>query len=388
MERVTDQLAEPPIQPMDWLSGIRVVEVTIGVSSPLNARILADLGAEVIRVESKAKPDVNRTRLKRKSEASDVPSEETFGLLHEANAGKKSITLNLKTEEGPRLLMKLLGTADVFVQNFVPGWLERLGLSIEEIRATYPRLIVLSASCYGQEGPYRDQRAYAPVMTSLAGVEGLIGYEDGAVQGTMASALADMNASFVGGFGILSALWEREHTGRGRHLDLSQTEAAAILTGEATVEWQSTGRVPGPCGNSGMSPGPWHMIKCGPDNWVGVTGLLPEELDAVTRAADSLGSEELHQWCLDRGIEAAVVAPSGGAQQPVLGESSRLAQTVSHPLIGPMLVSSLPWQLDGSIARLSGGSPLLGEHTREVLAGTLGIADDEIDRLAANGVLT
>jgi crotonobetainyl-CoA:carnitine CoA-transferase CaiB-like acyl-CoA transferase len=347
------------VEPVDWFAGVRVLECTIGVSTPLTGRVLSDLGADVVRLESRAKPDVNRTRLTRRTDLSGVPAEESFGLLHEANAGKRSAVLDLKTDGGRELFCALVDQADVFIQNFVPGWLERLGLSVDALRERNPRLIVLSASCSGQDGPGSRQRAYAPVMTALAGVEGLIGYEDGVVLGTMSSALADLNAAYIGAYAVLSALLRQRRTGQGVHLDLSQTESAAQLTGEALAEWQLTGVVPGPRGNAGQAP-PWHVV---PDDESG-TG-----------------------WTAEAGPESRAVAPSPPGLFSGAAADPRLAQLVQHPFLGALAVTALPWRFDGVQPALSGASPLLGADTAEVLAGYLGLDAGAIARYDAEGAL-
>src|ERR1700722_397746 len=185
--------AGSPVAAIDWLSGVRVLEVATGGSAPLIGRVLGEPGADVTKLESRAKLDVNRTRVPRPDDPEGFPASEAFQLLHEANAGKRSVTLNLKEPAGKELFLDLLRDVDVFIENFAPGWLDRLGLSPEGILAAAPQLIVLSASGYGQTGPLRAQRAYAPVMTSLAGIEGLIGYGPGDVTGASSLALADLN---------------------------------------------------------------------------------------------------------------------------------------------------------------------------------------------------
>lgn len=374
-----------PLYEADWLQGVLVVEVTIGVSSPLTSRVLADLGARVIKVESRAKLDVNRARLQRRDNPG-VPVEESFSLLHEANAGKESITLNLKEPDGQALLLRLLEDADVFVQNFAPGWLERLGLSIDGLLDANPGLVVLSAAGYGQKGPLRAQRAYAPVMTALAGVEGLVGYEDGEVVGTMASALADMNASYVGAFLVLSALHDRQSTGLGQHIDLSQTEASATLVGEAMVDWQVTGEVPGAQGNTNAGETPWHLFQFeGQDNWVAVTGVDSSQVDGLTARASETTAAEFVDACRGHGLECHRVAASG-AHGTAEGEPLRLAQRVIHPMIGEMEITTLPWQLDGSLVAISAAAPLLGQHTAAVARQDLGLSDEQIEDYTSRGV--
>lgn len=389
-----------PDEPFGWFSDVRVVECTIGVSTPLTGRVLSDLGADVVRLESRAKLDVNRTRLTRRTDWNDVPAEESFGLLHEANAGKRSATIDLKTEGGRELFGALVGQADVLIQNFVPGWLERLGLSVAVLRERNPRLIVLSASCSGQDGPGSRQRAYAPVMTALAGVEGLIGYEDGVVLGTMSSALADLNAAYIGAYAVLSALLRQRRTGQGVHLDLSQTESAVQLVGEALVEWQLTGIVPGPQGNGGQTPAPWHLIPCeqSATGWIGVAraadadaagDIGQDELAVIGSLAARNGAEAVADYCREHGYEFCAVAPSppglfsgtGGAADP------GLTQLVKHPYLDTLAVTALPWRFDAVQPSLSAASPLLGADTAAVLADFLGLDDAAVERYHDQGAL-
>jgi crotonobetainyl-CoA:carnitine CoA-transferase CaiB-like acyl-CoA transferase len=369
--------AVPALTDIDWLRGIKVVEVTTAVSAPLIGRVLAELGAEVVKVESRAKPDVNRARLPRPTDPEGFPAHESFQLLHESSASKKSVTLNLKTDEGKALFLDLLGEADVFIENFVPGWLDRLGLTVESLREKFPRLVILSASGYGQTGPLRTQRSYAPVMSALAGVEGLIGYADGQVMGCSALALADLNCSFTGVFLVAAALKGREQTGEGTHLDLSQIEAASTLAGEAFVEAELNGISQLPRGNADPDGTPWTLIPTErPDEWVAAGGVKQSEvaerelLELKNLPAGSRPRREVLLARLrDRGIEAApVLTPTDVGQDQ--GFAARgFTQTVMHPhaMVGEVKVTSVPWHLDGRLPRVLGAAPLLGGDNSAIL---------------------
>lgn len=370
--------AQPALADVEWLRGLKVVEVTTAVSAPLIGRVLAELGAEVIKVESRAKPDVNRARLPRPTDPEGFPAHESFQLLHESSASKKSVTLNLKTDEGQALFLDLLGEADVFIENFVPGWLDRLGLTVESLREKFPRLVILSASGYGQTGPLRTQRSYAPVMSALAGVEGLIGYDDGQVMGCSALALADLNCSFTGVFLVAAALKGREQTGEGTHLDLSQIEAVSTLAGEAFVEAELNGISPLPCGNADPDGTPWTLIPTErPDEWVAAVATAPgEDADGELLELKNLPAgrrptrEALLERLQARGVEAApVLTPTGVAQDPRFAKRG-FTQTVQHPhaMIGEVKVTSVPWHLDGQLPRVRGTAPLLGGDNPAVLS--------------------
>lgn len=171
---------------------------------------------------------------------------DAFPMLHELNAGKKSITLNLKSPDGRQLFARLLDRCDVFIENYAPGWLDRLGLPLAQICASNPRLVVLAASAYGEEGPLAQQRAYAPIMTALSGLEGLIGYGPDDVLGMVATAFSDSNSAYFAMLSVFAGLLERQRSGAGGLIDLSQTGAAVCMTGVAIAEQQLTGQIPGP----------------------------------------------------------------------------------------------------------------------------------------------
>jgi crotonobetainyl-CoA:carnitine CoA-transferase CaiB-like acyl-CoA transferase len=348
---------------IDWLRGIRVLEVTTGVAAPLIGRVLAELGADVVKVESRAKIDVNRVRLPRPTDPEGYPASEAFQLLHEANADKKSVTLNLKTAEGKEVFRTLLKDSDLFIENFAPGWLERLGMPVQDLLEEFPELVVVSASGYGQTGPLRTQRAYAPVMTSLAGVEGLIGYEDGAVVGCSALALADLNCTFSGIFLALAALYGRRSTGRGQHVDISQTEACVSLIGEAFVEQQLGLRTPAPRGNVGPDGEPWSLRPTENDDaWVAAAA-------ADERAAQPRPNREaLIRNLRERGVECApVLSPAEVAEGKQFAERGFLQRVDHpHPLIGELVITSLPWHLDKVVARISAPAPCLGQDNEAV----------------------
>ncbi|MEU7812279.1 CoA transferase [Pseudonocardia sp. NPDC049154] len=374
---------------LDWLAGLRVVEVTTGVAAPLTGRILAELGADVIKIESRAKLDVNRVRVPNSAKAG-IADEETlrlegFGLLHEASASKRSIRLDLKSSRGKDLFLRLLDTADAFVQNFAPGWLERLGLSVDGLLERNPRLIVVSATGYGQDGPLSSQRAYAPIMSSLAGIEGLIGYEDGDVVGASATALADLNCSFYGAYLALAALNGRTETGGGRHIDLSQTEACAALVGEAMIEYARTGKAPGPVGNA-TPAGSREVVPCADGGWV-VLEDLPAHGDAHRDLlGQASGRAELVAALRARGIRATAVLSPDEVVADAGFRDRGLFQQVEHPVLGPLTTSSIPWHLDGAVPRVRASSPLFGHDTAAVMA-ELGLTPEEIAELETEKVL-
>jgi crotonobetainyl-CoA:carnitine CoA-transferase CaiB-like acyl-CoA transferase len=364
--------------PVDLLAGVTVIEVTTGVAAPLIGRVLGELGATVVKIESRMKPDVNRMRLARPDDPEGFPASEAFQLLHEANAGKKSVTLNLKTAEGKAIFVDLLREADVFIENFAPGWLDRLDLSPTAILELAPKLVMLSASGYGQTGPLRTQRAYAPVMTSLSGIEGLVGYGPDEVMGACSIALADLNCSFFGVYLVLAALHGRRHTGIGQHIDLSQTEACASLIGEAFVDQQLGIRTPAPYGNQGVDGEQWAVMRAAEDDtWVagGTDHSLrgADELRRIEASPDRPKAAELLKTLADHGFESApVLSPDEVAADEQFAAMSFLQQ-VTHPLapIGELSITSVPWLIDGVVPKVSAAAPRLGIDSDEFFGARL-----------------
>jgi crotonobetainyl-CoA:carnitine CoA-transferase CaiB-like acyl-CoA transferase len=373
---MAEKSAEPGIfRAIDWLRDIQVLEVTTGVAAPLVGRVLAELGAQVTKLESRSKLDVNRMRIARPTDPEGYPAHEAFQLLHESNADKKSITLNLKSPEGKEMFLDLLRNTDVLIQNFAPGWLDRIGFTFEQLLQECPQLIVLSATGYGHVGPLRTQRSYAPVMTALAGVEGLIGYADGEVMGCSALALADLNCSFHGVFLVMAALLGRKASGRGQHIDLSQTEAAASLIGEAFVEQQLGTNSPGPRGNFGPDAEQWAVLAAdGEDSWVAASAPAGQPSPAAAARAGRPGREELLERLRARGVECApVLSPSEVAADPRFVDRGYL-QSVQHPLemIGELTITSVPWHLDGFVPVIRQPAPLLGHDNKEFFGQRMG----------------
>ncbi len=392
------------------LERLRVVEVGTAVSIPLVGAVLANLGADVLKVESRQRLDINRARIPRAASAGRDPAveQESFPLLHELNPAKKSVTLNLKNEAGFGLFRQLLASSDVFIENYAPGWLARLGLPWDDLLTACPRLIALAASAYGEEGPLSQQRAYAPIMTGLAGLEGLIGYEDGAAVGMMATALSDPNAAYFGVLAVFAALLDRQRTGRGCLIDLSQTEAAACLLGTAVAEYQLTGEEPVPRGNARPGRFPHDFLPCaGDDCWIALSIDGDGQWHALAAAAGpgsglddprfttAAGRHDhrdallaaLSAWTRTRkaaGI-TATLQEAGVACTPVLGveemesdprlQGRQLTTRVTHPLLGEMDVTGTPWHINGEVPVPRGAGPVLGTDTRQVMADVLGISD-------------
>jgi crotonobetainyl-CoA:carnitine CoA-transferase CaiB-like acyl-CoA transferase len=409
------------------LESLRVIEVTTGISAPLMGVFLANLGAEVIKIESRRRLDGNRVRLPARGAASKdgLNEDERAPLWHEFNAGKESVTLNLRTDVGRDIFLSLIREADIFIQNFAPGWLERAGMSGELLLEINPRLIMLFASSYGQDGPLAQQRVYAPVMTALGGQEALVGLSDGEVVGAMPLAYGDFNATHHGLPLIFSALYERERTGRGCIIDLGQVEAVTATLGEAIVEYQLTGSLPTPRGAESAFRAPHGIFPCkGSDRWATLSVATDEEwatlAGLIARTADDLASvvldsrwesaagrlassEELASLLSDwtrrfERIELARLVQDAGLRCAPVYEPDEMERdphyaargfttTVPHPRVGPLEVTSTAWLYDGEVVAPRGPGPGLGDATEAVLTGVAGLTADDIVNLEKEGDL-
>ena len=224
--------------------GIRIIDITHVLAGPFAAYQLAVLGADVIKVEHPDDPDQSR----------DGGTDRALNRQHMGTSfltqgsNKRSITLNLKTEPGREILKRLVATADVLVENFRPGAFEALGLGYGAMSATNPRLIYCSISAFGQDGPRREQTAYDHVIQATSGLMAMTGTEE--VNPIKFGAPAvDYATGTMGAFALASALFQRERTGKGQHIDLAMVGVAMMLMGSHLTGYMRTGAEPRPHGN-------------------------------------------------------------------------------------------------------------------------------------------
>jgi len=394
-----------------------VVETTTGIAGPLLSRPLADLGARVIKVESNARLDTNRRRVP--PPGMTVEQLKDVLNVHEMNSGKMSVALNLKTDGGREGFLALISQADVYVENFAPGWLARVGLSHAMLQELNPRLIILSESAYGEEGPLSNRRAYAPIMTALAGVESVVGYQDGRVVPQMAGAVGDIVAAYYGLVAVLAALHERERTGRGALIDISQIEASASIAGVAFAEFGLTDVVPGPQGNTDPRYSPHGIYRtAGEDGWVALAAWSDDDWHKLCRVLnlsehdESRFSEEsirLKQRAeVDVVVEAALrerprdgvfrqLQEAGVACVPVLDcyEAEALPEFVErelwtrvrHPSSGDLHITRVPWRFDSIDLGPRKTFEALGGSTDRVLREFGGFTSEQIEQHRSEGAL-
>jgi crotonobetainyl-CoA:carnitine CoA-transferase CaiB-like acyl-CoA transferase len=390
-------------------SGLRVLDLSWVWSGPMVSAALADLGADVIKLEN---PDrLDNARLRARPLRNGVPIEgplvEISQYFHQNNRGKRSMYLDIKDPTGAEMFRRLIRVSDVVVENLTPGVFDRAGLGYVDVAPDNPGLIWLAASAVGRGGPLAGLRAYAPIMSSLAGIEGLVGYEDDPELGMLGFGLGDANAGSHALFALLAALIGRQHDGRGRYIDMSQTEAAATILVEPLIEAQLRGADPGASGAGHPEFAPHGHYRCeGPDEWAAIAvtdDAIWRSLALVVGGADLAGDPQYATASLrhSRSAEVDQIISTWTSQQPResviarLGDSGVTAApvftvdearaafgdylgTVHHPVTGDEELAPIPWELSATPRSMSRAAPLVGEHTEEIMREMLGLDDDEI----------
>jgi crotonobetainyl-CoA:carnitine CoA-transferase CaiB-like acyl-CoA transferase len=411
---------EGPVTTM--LAGVRVLDLSWVWSGPAMTMMLAALGAEVVKVENSLRPDASRLRGRPAIDGVPVPGPEleVTPYFHQMNAGKLSVELDLASAVGREQILALARRADVVVENMRPGVLDRHGLGYNSLAEVNPSLVMLSMSLAGQEGPLRDAKGYASIMSALSGLESLVGYGPDEITGMLTVAVGDPNAASYGVLCVLAALMERERTGRGAWLDLSQMEAVAcglfgtlgaFAVGEKGAwgygNWHSRHA---PHGVFPTSDGGWVALSVRDDaEWsvfleaLGVTSsaelLDPrfrdgevrrserEQLNAlVTRSTAVSMRDELVSRLLERGLTAVPVLELGESTAGGFAAAARHAMSMEHPFGVHEVLVTPPWDIDGERPAFSRRAPLLGEHDETVLGPHRSSGGEDDDGTFAVGI--
>jgi crotonobetainyl-CoA:carnitine CoA-transferase CaiB-like acyl-CoA transferase len=401
------------------LSGVRVLDLGQVYAGPTCARILCDLGAEVIRVEGIHRMDTIRNLFIAENDGSDdYWNRGSYYVFR--NVGKRSVVLEFTDSRGVELFRRLVATFDVVVENFTPRVMKNLGLGYESLRQLRPDIIVISMSGYGQGGPWRDYAAYGTGLEAVSGICSLTGYREGPPERTGIS-FTDPLTGLVGAGAVLLALQYRRRTGKGQFIDLSQHEAAIPLVGHALMDFVMNNRERARMGNRDLVAAPQGCYRCrGEDDWLVISVANDDQWRRLAEAighpewadderfADIL-SRHAHHDQLDALIEAwtrsqdhieamhllqragvtaaAVLNGKEVLLDPHLRERSAF-DMVEVPGAGKRPVPRVLGARFGRFeARARGPAPKLGEHNREVLQGLLGIPDDEMTQLEQEGVV-
>ena len=414
--RAHAQTAEP-------LSGIRVLSLAQAWSGTFGTELLALLGADVVQVGSIERTDVwrrVRSRVPRGLAAADRVQHalNTQGLYNSVNLNKREITLDLRQERGRELLWQLLPRFDILADNFRPTVMPSWGITLEGLHELRPGIIWASISGYGVDGPYREYPANGATTEPMAGLSSLHGYEGGPGMNT-GGLYPDPVAGYFFAATVMAALHHRNRTGEPQRIDLSMLETTAAVCGDAIVEYDATGRLPGPRGNHHPRIAPHNNYAARDGQWLALATETEQAWDAfaghvgderladsryATMAARKANEAELDvivaEWCASQdafeaedrlgrlGIAAARVVPLYElySRPDPNFLASGFISLVDHPEAGPTWLPGRPWRFSGAESSPVRASPCVGQHSREILAEELGIGDAEYEALVAAGV--
>ena len=394
------------------LDGVRVLDLTQYEAGPSCTEMLGWLGAEVLKIEPPAGEAARRG-------LSDRPDLDAWFFLM-LNANKKSITLDLKKERGREMFTRLVAQADVVIENFGPGAMERLGFGYERLREINPRVIAASIKGFGGEGPYADYKSFEWIAQAMGGAMSMSGEADGPPMRSEAG-LGDTGAGLHCAIGILAALVQRQATGEGQRIEVAQHDAVVNLLRIHLRETYDTGKAVPRRGNRSPVVAPSNLYRCrpfGPNDYVYVHVATPEmwktvarivgrpELGDDPRFQDRLGRvaqvEEIDAlvegWTEKRTKQEAMetLAGAGVPCGAVLDSTEILANealikrgmivTLEHPTRGRFAMPGNPVKMSASPTTVT-PAPLLGEHNAEVYGKLLGCSAEDLDALRREGVI-
>jgi CoA:oxalate CoA-transferase len=393
------------------LAGIRILDLSWILAGPFATMILGDLGAEVIKIEKPGTGDLARLN------APFIDGESaTFISL---NRGKKSLSLDLQTEKGKELFLRLVKKADVMVENFVPGTMKKLGLDYETVKKENPRIIYASVSGFGQTGPYAQTRALDAVIQAAGGMMSLTGEPDGPPLKPGVSA-ADINAGLFAVSGILAALYEREKSGLGQFLDISMLDCQVAVLENIFARYFADGKPPERTGSKSPSYSAFPAFKT-KDGYIevalvggtrnqwqlfcAVIGRLDLMDDERYQTSDSrtehyrelapvlkiiMKTKTNAEWLKELsevGIPCGPVNDIGQASRHPQVIAREMITEIPHPRLGKVKTINSPIRLSRTPAAVKKGAPELGEDTGDVLVNLLRLSQKEIKDLKKSGVI-
>ncbi|HAA94881.1 MAG TPA: CoA transferase [Dehalococcoidia bacterium] len=408
------------------LKNYRVLDLSRIWAGPYCTKIFADMGAEIIKMESLSVYDSHRGPVSPARGIAAYPDAEPgdepwnrngwFNCLHMSKYG---VTLELTTEEGRRVFERLVSISDVVIENFRQGSLERLGYTYQELRKHRPDLIYVSMPAFGNTGPWRGYLGYGIGQEQLSGMAHMTGYRG---EGPMKSGINHgdpITGSHAAGV-LMAALRHRRRTGKGMYIDVSQQESSVALMGPEVLSYQMTGQEPERQGNRSNWHSPANSYPCaGEDRWVTISVTDQEQWMALAKVMEArqlvddarfatAAKRMENQDDLDRiisgwtmGYEAyevtemlqAADVPAG----PVLRGPDLLADphykdrgtfvTVDHPQVGVKQYPGIPWKMSATPGQVRWPAPTLGQHNRGVYGELLGLTGDQIDQLEQTGII-
>jgi len=397
--------------PSTPLQGIRVISFGTGAVIPDFGKIMGELGADVIKIESRENMDFMRTI---------GADPDNIGGFNESNRSKRSFGVNLRKDKGRELVRSLIKITDIIGENFRGGVMKSHGLDYENVRQIKPDIIYVSSQGFGSGGPFSDYQAYGPMLSASSGLLSLWAHPTDPYPVGANVPLPDHMASKQAVFAAIAALDYRRRTGKGQFIDMSQVEVAAGLIGEACLDYTINKRVQKPVGNRSPYAAPHNCYRCkGNDQWCAISVATDAEWQALCKAignppwtrdpkfSDLLGRmknvDELdklvEEWTLEHepgevmntlqnaGVAAGVcLRPAETLTDPQLQWLNAFVE-VDHPVAGKRIYPNVPFKMSEAKLPPSRPAPVLGQHTAEICRELLKMSDSEISSLKEEGVL-
>ena len=393
------------------LEDIRILDLSWVLAGPFCTMNLSDLGAEVIKLERPNVGDLAR------GNAPFIDGESSYFMS--INRGKKSITIDLQTEKGKELFLKLIGKVDVIVENFVPGTMKRLGLDYDTVKEYNPRIIYASLSGFGQSGPHAQNRALDVIIQAAGGLMSITGETDGPPVKPGAS-IGDLTAGLFTGIGILSALHERERSGKGQYIDISMLDCQLSILENAFARYFATGEIPKRLGTRHAVFTPFQafetkdgyiviaMVGGARNQWplfcaiIGHLELMDDERYQTgasrTEYYDELApilnevlkTKTTNEWIKELSEVGIPCGPINNiadvAADPQVAYRNMIID-VPHAKLGKVKMINTPVKLSRTPGGVEASAPELGQNTGEILQNLLGLTNDEINGLSESGII-
>lgn len=391
------------------LQGVKVLDLTRVLAGPYATMILGDLGADIIKIEMPGKGDDSRN-------FGPYLNDESAYFMS-INRNKRSMTLNLKEEEGKKILLEMVKEADVIVENFRPGTMEKLGLGYDVLKEINPKIIYGAASGFGHSGPYSKRAAYDAVVQGMGGIMSITGQKDGVLT-RVGPSIGDIAAGLFTAIGILTALVSRNETGKGQKVDVAMLDCQVALLENAIARYVVSKEVPKPMGNRHTSIVPFEPFETKDGEIIVAAGndvLWSKFCDAIDKKelvnderfvtnplrnqnyevlrdliAEPIKYKTTKEW---QDILDDIGVPNGPINtiDKVLEDpqviSREMIVEVEHPKAGKLKMPGIPIKMSDTPGEIRTAAPLLGQHTYEILNEMLGYNKDTVDRLVSEKIV-